>query len=197
VPEWRIEGEDSVLRTPWFGVSLAAVELPGGQRLEHYVLRRPPVVLTAMLDDQQRVLLVWRYRFITGSWGWELPSGLADPQEDLPGAAAREALAETGWEPMDPRPLLQLHELPGLAGAVQHVFWTDRARQRGEPGWETTRLDWVPLGDVPSLVTTGQIRASSTAAALLHLRASPPGEPPSGPPGDPQGGPLGGPLGGP
>jgi len=89
------------LRTPWFGVSLAAVDLPGGQCLEHYVLRRPPAVLTAMLDDQDRVLLVWRYRFIPGTWGWELPSGLAGPQEDLPAAAAREALSETGWEPLD------------------------------------------------------------------------------------------------
>jgi len=174
VPEWRIESEESVLGTPWFGVSLAQVELPGGQRLEHYVLRRPPVVSTVILNDQDRVLLVWRYRFITDSWGWELPSGLADPQEDLPAAAAREALSETGWEPLDPRPLLQLHELPGLAGAVQHVFWTDRARQRGEPGWETARLDWIPLRDAPTLVSAGQIRASSTAAALLHLQASPP-----------------------
>ena len=65
--EWRITSEDIVLQTPWFEVSLAAVELPGGESLEHYVLRRPSVVLTAMLDDQDRVLLVWRYRFITGT----------------------------------------------------------------------------------------------------------------------------------
>jgi 8-oxo-dGTP pyrophosphatase MutT (NUDIX family) len=174
VPEWRIKSEDTLLQTPWFGVSLAAVELPDGQRLEHYVLRRPPVVLTAMLDDQDRVLLVWRYRFIPGTWGWELPSGLAAPEEDLAAAAAREALSETGWEPQDLRPLLQLDELPGLAGAVQHVFWSDRARQCGEPGWETARLDWVPLRDAPALTAAGQIRASSTAAALLHLLASPP-----------------------
>jgi 8-oxo-dGTP pyrophosphatase MutT (NUDIX family) len=174
VAEWRITSEDTVLGTPWFGVSLAAVELPGGQSIEHYVLRRPPVALTAVLDDQDRVLLVWRYRFITGAWGWELPSGLAGPQDDLAAAAAREALAETGWEPLDPRPLLQLHELPGLADAAQHVFWTDRARQCGEPGWETTRLEWVPLRDAPALIAAGQIRASSTVAALLYLQASPP-----------------------
>jgi 8-oxo-dGTP pyrophosphatase MutT (NUDIX family) len=174
VAEWRIKSEETVLRTPWFGVSVAAVELPDGQAIEHYALRRPPVVLTAMLDDQDRVLLVWRYRFITSTWGWELPSGLADPQEDLPTAAAREALAETGWEPVDLRPLLQLQELPGLADAVQHVFWSDRARQCGEPGWETTRLEWIPLRDAAALTAAGQIRASSTAAALLHLQASPP-----------------------
>jgi len=174
VAEWRIKSEDAVLRTPWFEVSLAAVDLPDGRSLEHYVLRLPRVVLTAMLDDQDRVLLVWRYRFIPGTWGWELPSGLASPDEDLPAAAAREALSETGWEPLDPLPLMQLHELPGLAGAAQHVYWTGRARHRGEPGWETERLDWIPLRDAPDLIAAGQIRASSTAAALLHLLTAQP-----------------------
>jgi 8-oxo-dGTP pyrophosphatase MutT (NUDIX family) len=174
VAEWRITSEDIVLQTPWFEVSLAAVELPGGKSLEHYVLRRPSVVLTAMLDDQDRVLLVWRYRFITGTRGWELPSGLAGRDDELPAAAAREALAETGWEPLDPRPLVQFDELPGLAAAAQHVFWTDRARHRGAPGWETERLDWIPLREVPALVAAGQVRASSTAAALLHLHAARP-----------------------
>lgn len=87
--EWRIISEDILLDTPWFGVSRAAVELPGGQSLEHYVLRRPPVVLTAMLDEQDRVLLVWRYRFITGTRAWELPSGLAGRDDELSAAAAR------------------------------------------------------------------------------------------------------------
>jgi 8-oxo-dGTP pyrophosphatase MutT (NUDIX family) len=41
-------------------------------------------------------------------WGWELPSGLADPAEDLAAAAAREALKETGWEPEGPELLLRL-----------------------------------------------------------------------------------------
>jgi 8-oxo-dGTP pyrophosphatase MutT (NUDIX family) len=103
-----------------------------------------------------------------------LPAGLANPAEDLPAAAAREALAETGWEPADPRPLIQLHELPGLADAAQHVFWADRARQRGEPGWETERLDWIPLREAPALICAGQIRASTTAAAVLHLQAARP-----------------------
>jgi 8-oxo-dGTP pyrophosphatase MutT (NUDIX family) len=174
VAEWRITSEDFLLQTPWLEVSVAAVELPGGESIEHHVLRRPPVVLTAMLDDQDRVLLVWRYRFIIGTSGWELPSGLAGRGEELSAAAAREALAETGWEPLDPRPLVQLDELPGLAAAAQHVFWTDRAQHRGAPGWETERLDWIPLREVPALIAAGQVRASTTAAALLHLHAAPP-----------------------
>lgn len=170
--EWQVNGEQPVLGTPWFEVSLADVELPDGQGLEHYVIRLPRTVSVAMLDDQDRVLLVWRYRFIPGQWGWELPSGLAEPGEDLPSAAARQALAETGWEPLGPRPLIQVHALPGLADAAQHVFWTDRARPRTQPGWETARLDWIPLPSTPALIATGQIIAATTTAAMLYLYAT-------------------------
>ncbi len=45
------------------------------------------------------VLLLWRHRFITDTWGWEIPAGGIDPGETPPDAAARETLEETGWEP--------------------------------------------------------------------------------------------------
>ena len=51
------------------------------------------------LDDQDRVLLVWRHRFITKSWGWELPGGIVDSGETSAEAARRETVEETGWRP--------------------------------------------------------------------------------------------------
>jgi 8-oxo-dGTP pyrophosphatase MutT (NUDIX family) len=171
--EWKTRGERPVVRTPWFQVGLADVELPDGRRIDHYLFRLPPVVLTAMQDDQGRVLLVLRYRFIPGTWGWELPSGLADPAEDLAVAAARETFKETGWEPESPEPLIRLEASAGLTDSVHHVFRASRAVQRGEPGFETVRMEWFPLGDVPAMIAGGEIRAASTSAAVLMLgRAS-------------------------
>ena len=70
---WRNLGEQPVVETPWFWLRRARVELPGGRQLDHYLLRLPPLTMTAMLDDQDRVLLLWRHRFIPDAWGWELP----------------------------------------------------------------------------------------------------------------------------
>jgi 8-oxo-dGTP pyrophosphatase MutT (NUDIX family) len=179
---WRNLGEKPIVETPWFELKLAEVELPGGQRLPHYLFRLPPVVLTASLDDQDRVLLLWRHRFIPDSWGWELPSGIADPAEDLPAAAAREALKESGWEPRELRPLLRLEPSGGLTDSVNHIYWTTQARYRGDPvaHFEAERIAWIPLREVPGLVAAGQIKAAATVAALLLLHyARPDGSPPA------------------
>ena len=167
--EWKTLGEEPVVRTPWFQVGRADVELPDGRRIDHYLFRLPPVVLTAMQDDRDRVLLILRYRFIPGTWGWELPSGLADPAEDLAAAAAREALKETGWEPEGLEPLLRLEASAGLTDSVHHVYRASRATQRGEPGFETVAMEWFPLGDMRAMIASGEIRAASTSAAVLML----------------------------
>ena len=110
-----------------------------------------------------------RYRFIPGTWGWELPSGLADPAEDLAAAAAREALKETGWEPESPEPLMRLEASAGLTDSVHHVFLASDARQRGGPGFETVRMEWFPLSDTAAMIAGGEIRAASTSAAVLMI----------------------------
>lgn len=51
---WKNLGENQVVGTPWFELKLAEVELPGGRRLDHYLMRLPPVVLTAVLDPDGR-----------------------------------------------------------------------------------------------------------------------------------------------
>jgi len=177
VTGWKNLGEKPVVQTPWFGLNLAEVELPGGRRLDHYLLRLPPVVLAAVLDSRDRVLLLWRHRFIPDSWGWELPSGIADPAEDLAAAAAREALKESGWEPSRLRLLMRLEPSGGLTDSVHHVYWTEQATHRGEPdaAFEAERIDWLPLRQVPELIADGQIRAASTAAALLYMHHRRPG----------------------
>ena len=175
---WKNLGEKPVVDTPWFRLNMADVELPGGRRLDHYVLRLPPVVLAAVLDAEDRVLMLWRHRFIPDTLGWELPSGIADPAEDLAGAAARQAFNESGWEPGELRPLVRFEANSGLSDSVNHVFWTRRAIHRGDPpaAFEAERIDWIPLDQVPQLIVGGQIRSAVTAAALMLLRGRRPGE---------------------
>ncbi len=126
-----------------------------------------------MTDGERRVLLLWRHRFITDTWGWEIPVGKAEPGEDLAAAAAREVEEETGWRPGPLQPLLRVEPTPGISTSVHHLFRADSATRIGVPedDFESSRVEWVPLATVSGLIGAGQISSGTTLAALLYTIA--------------------------
>jgi 8-oxo-dGTP pyrophosphatase MutT (NUDIX family) len=167
---WRVHSEEQLYLDEWLDIKTVDVELPGGQRLNHRLLRIPPYAGVVMADSRQRVLLLWRHRFITGSWGWEIPGGRVEAGEQPAVAAAREAEEETGWRPGRLRPLLYGQPANGISDAEQHVFLTDEATHVGPPSdpAEAASVEWVPLADVPRLIADRAIVSNVTMAALLY-----------------------------
>lgn len=108
---WVIHGERLVDETRRLRLSVASVELPDGVHFEQYVLRMPKAAMMVVLDDQDRVLMLWRHRWIMDSWVWELPGGYVDPDEDPAVTAAREVEEETGWRPRNVKPLVSLQPM--------------------------------------------------------------------------------------
>lgn len=97
---WTVHGERAVYGSDWVGVALVDAEVPGGRRFDHHVVRLPREAVGTVVHELDRgVLLLWRHRFITDSWGWEIPAGGVDADESPTTAAAREVLEETGWRP--------------------------------------------------------------------------------------------------
>jgi 8-oxo-dGTP pyrophosphatase MutT (NUDIX family) len=75
------------------------VETPDGNPLEHHVVRPQSVVLTVVIKNEDRVLMLWRHRCATNEWAWGLAEGILDTGEDPADCAVREVVEETGWRP--------------------------------------------------------------------------------------------------
>ena len=169
--EWKKLDEKPVYENQWFKVNLAGVELPDGRHLDHYLIRQRPVALTAAVNEKNQVLLLWRHRFITDTWGWELPAGVVDNGETVEQAAAREMLEETGWRAGTLHRLITVEPANGLSDALHHVYWADGAEYVGRPedDFESGRREWVDLKRVPDMVSKGEVRSANAVAALLLL----------------------------
>lgn len=170
---WKIHGERVVDDTRRLRLSIASVELPDGVKFEQYVLRIPKAAMMAVLDDQDRVLMMWRHRFIIDRWVWELPGGYVDPDEDPAVTAAREVEEETGWRPLDVEPLGSLQPIVGSADAENLLYVARRSEYVGEPTDinEAERVAWIPLDSVRERIAKGEIVGAASQVGLLHVLA--------------------------
>jgi len=169
VTRWTVHGERPLYESDWVTLALADVELPDGSRFEHHLVRVPQQAAAAVVHDPDRgVLMLWRHRFITDTWGWEVPAGRIEPGEAPAAAAARETLEETGWAPGPLRPIGTYHPANGFTDQTFHVFAASRASREGEPdGVETDRVEWVPVDHIRTLIASGEISDGFSLTALL------------------------------
>ena len=172
---WTVHGERTLYASEWVGLGLVDVEVPGGARFEHHVVRLPRAAVGTVVHDPDRgVLLLWRHRFITDSWGWEVPAGGVDDGESLPDAAAREVLEETGWRPGPLTQLARYHPSNGLSDQTFVAFLAAGAWHVGDPEdrSESERVTWVPVSQLRELLRTGQVSDGLSMTTLAYWLAT-------------------------
>jgi len=169
--EWTIHGERVIDDTRRAVLSIADVELPDGVRFEQYVLRVPAAAMVVVLDDEDRVLMMWRHRFILDRWVWELPGGYLDSDEDPTVCAAREVEEETGWLPRNLELLLTFQPMVGTIEQQNVIYLARGADHTGATPDinESERLSWIPLTEVQQRINAGEIVGAGSVAGLLAV----------------------------
>jgi 8-oxo-dGTP pyrophosphatase MutT (NUDIX family) len=168
---WRTFGERPIYDSPWVWLGQVDVEPPEGERYPHHVVRLRPAAMLALVDDQDRVLLAWRHRFVPDKWGFEIPGGLVDDGEQPIDAARRELEEEAGYQAGRVEHLVTFQPMPGTVDSEHAVFVGREPRQvrTTVDVNEVTRLEWVPLVSVPGLIAAGAVSNAATLIALFGL----------------------------
>ncbi len=175
---WDVHGERSIYTSEWVSLTLVDVEIPAigdrpSRRFEHHVVRSPApaagVVVIDEIDGVDHVLLLWRHRFITDTWGWEVPAGGLDPGEASVDGARREVLEETGRQVGELTHLVDYYPANGLSDHRFDLYLARGASHVGEPSdpSESERIEWVPLEVVRDAVVSGRITDGLSVTALV------------------------------
>ena len=167
---WTVHGERPIYESDWVSLSIADVELPDGRRFDHHVVRAgAPAAGVVVHDPERGFLLIWRHRFITDRWGWEVPAGRLDEGESAEDAAARETLEETGWRPGSLEPLVTFTPVSGVSDKLFHLFLAHSAEHVGDPSDinEAERVEWVPEADIAGIIARGEMPDGMALVGVL------------------------------
>ncbi|HPU38503.1 MAG TPA: NUDIX hydrolase [Microthrixaceae bacterium] len=186
---WTVHGERPIYDSEWIRLVLTDVEIPAvgdhaARRFEHHVVRsRGPAAGAVIVDSViptvggdepvACVLLLWRHRFITDTWGWEIPGGGVDAGESSIDGACREALEESGWrvggDAGTVEHLVDYFPMNGLGDNRFDLFLARGAVHEGDPSdpSESERVDWVPVTELRDHIAAGKVQDGLSLSALL------------------------------
>ena len=171
---WLNRGERVIYDSAWVRLVIADVLMPDGTQVDHHVVRMPREAAGTIIERDGRVLLMYRHRFITDTWGWEIPAGAVDAEETIEAGAVREALEESGWEPQTLAPLCRFFPANGVLGQTFHIFVSNDAVHRGEPTDinESTRIEWFTPDEVRELLRSREITDGLSFGAVAYALAT-------------------------
>ncbi len=138
-------------------------------------MRLVGVAVALIVNADEQALTLWRYRFATDQWGYEIVGGLVEEGEDPVVTAAREAVEETGWRPVgEPEHLVSFQPLPGMVDSMIHAYLWREAEKVGEPtdGEEAARIEWIAVDRLVELVRRGEVLGAGAIVPILLFALS-------------------------
>ncbi len=167
---WQVLGKRIIYASAWINLAQWSVRLPDGSVIpDHHVLDYPGAAVAIIpVGDDGRILLVDHYRFITGTRGWEVPSGHVDAGESVGRAAARELLEETGYTASEWQVLGKYHPSNGSSNQVFHATVARGLVRQSAPldVNETLGLRWFTPDEARGLIVRNEIPDGLTLTAL-------------------------------
>lgn len=86
---WKVVKSEYLARKPWFTVRHERIELPDGRSIpDYYVFEYPDWVNVIAITKEGKFVFIDQYRHGLGETNYEIPAGVAEPDDASMLAAA-------------------------------------------------------------------------------------------------------------
>jgi len=145
------------------------VEKAGGRKTTRDVVEHSDCIAVVVIDGQDNIILVRQFRHPVDRFLLEIPAGGIDPGEEPLDSVRRELQEEIGYFPRRIDKLGGFYSIPGYGTEYLHCFLaTDLVPGRlVAEDTEDIELVRISPGEIPRLITSGEICDAKSIAALL------------------------------
>lgn len=174
---WGTLHTEVAFRNRWVTVAVDQVQLPTGQQYAYTRLEPGGIGVGVIgFNATGEMLLEREYRHGVNQVIWQLPGGLAAPDEDLLLAGLRELQEETGYAPaptaLPPRYLGVVWDNPAFGPMCSHLYaaWSlVQTAPSHRDAAEFVTLHWVSAPWLKEAVRSGEIKDRVVVAAVAYL----------------------------
>ncbi len=168
---WERLSSEKLMENPYFAVRSDKLRLPDGAVKDpYYVIERPDAAIVFPLTGMNEVVLARQYRPAIERMELGLPAGLVEEGEEPEKAARRELSEETGYSGGEWELLGSLASSPSLKDNWAHLYLArdvERSASQQPDEYERLEIVYIPVGELLSKISAGEIVSSSGVAAIL------------------------------
>ena len=166
----KVRSSEVAFKGRVFSVRTDTVEDEGTLRRLDIVEHAGSIAIAA-LPTAERILLVRQYRHAAGGYLWELPAGVAEPDEPFEQGARRELREETGYTADRLEPLCSLYPTPGFCNEMVYLYAAYGLHAGEQCLEEDERIEVreYTLQQAWGMQASGEIRDMKTVLGLLWL----------------------------
>jgi ADP-ribose pyrophosphatase len=174
--QWpKIRSRQIIAISPWVKMIAREVEFAPNEptQVYHAVEQQDYLAIVAVTPDG-RFPIVRQYRPALEAFTWELPAGLAEPDEDLAEGCRRELLEETGYTTRAIHPLGAAAPCSGRFSNRIHSFFVETGARVDEFAPESgMTVELATPGELAAMIKSGEFVSQLHLGALLlaELRA--------------------------
>jgi ADP-ribose pyrophosphatase len=159
-----------VYENPWVNLYVDKVIFPDGRLIEkhHYLHYDRQSVGIVIENDNDEILLIQSYRYVTNSIGWEIPAGRIEEGETPEEAAKRETLEETGYTVTEPRLIYTFNPSNGMSDAVFNIVKCKAISGIDDfDKNEVKERRWIPKSEIREKIGRNEIKCGPSLIGLL------------------------------